>query len=304
MKIALTSYATGKFLPYQKELNESATRWGIAEIFSYGRGELEDSEFYRENKSILDEPCGAGLWAWKPFFILKALEHLGEGDLLLYCDSGSRIVQDPSPLFKIGTEQPAGLVLFDARPLTNRQFTKRECFVEMGCDREEYWDATKVIATALLVRKCSSSLKMIEEWQGFCRARAAIANERVHPEILELPGYIQHRNDQSILSVLAKKYNLETYRNPSHWGDYLKLPAFRVKKEKIKSPFGLPLGIKKYAREPQANSPYGTVFEFNRLLNLEHKETYDQSLAKPVARRRGPVGLLILLKRIFSGKKR
>lgn len=31
---------------------------------------------------------GAGFWVWKPFIILKELEHLEEGDYLLYTDAG------------------------------------------------------------------------------------------------------------------------------------------------------------------------------------------------------------------------
>lgn len=33
---------------------------------------------------------GAGFWVWKPFIILKELEHLEEGDYLLYTDAGAR----------------------------------------------------------------------------------------------------------------------------------------------------------------------------------------------------------------------
>ena len=32
------------------------------------------------------------------------------------------------------------------------------------------------------------------------------------------PYYIGHREDQSIFSILTKKYNLIGYRNPSQWG--------------------------------------------------------------------------------------
>lgn len=31
---------------------------------------------------------GAGYWVWKPFIILKELEHLQDGDYLLYTDAG------------------------------------------------------------------------------------------------------------------------------------------------------------------------------------------------------------------------
>lgn len=272
MKVSLVSYSTGKWLPLHAELNESATRWGITRHFSYGRADLEKTEYYRANRAILDEPCGAGYWAWKPFFICEALRELEEGEILLYCDAGSLIVGDPAPLLEICALQPQGLVLFDARPLTNLQFTKRDCFIQLGCDRKEYWDANKVIATLLVIRNCSSSRAFLAEWLKFCQDPIAVTNARsTHPE---LRGFIQHRSDQSILGVLAAKHGIETFRNPTLWGNFLKLPEYRVPGEPVLSPYGLPLGITDYAKTPQLNSPYGTLFIINRLPNYENKEPY------------------------------
>ena len=33
--------------------------------------------------------------------------------------------------------------------------------------------------------------------------------------------FIEHRHDQSILSLLTKKYNIESFRDPSNWGNSL-----------------------------------------------------------------------------------
>lgn len=272
MNASLVSYSTGKWLPLHAELNASASRWGITRHFTYGRGDLEKTDYYRANRAILDEPCGAGYWAWKPFFICEALRELAEGDILFYCDAGSLIVEDPAPLAEICARQPQGLVLFDSRPLTNRQFTKRDCFVQLGCDRREYWNAPKVIATLLVIRNCSFSRDFLSEWLKFCQDPIAVTNARsTHSE---LRGFIQHRSDQSILSVLAAKHRIETFRNPTLWGNFLKMPEYRVAGEPVLSPYGLPLGITDYAQTPQLNSPYGTLFIINRLPNYENKEPY------------------------------
>ena len=58
--VSLVSYSSGKFVPLQAELNESARQWGISRIFSYGRADLEKTEYYRANRALLDEPCGGG----------------------------------------------------------------------------------------------------------------------------------------------------------------------------------------------------------------------------------------------------
>jgi len=274
MTLALASYATGKFLPLQKELHESASRQGITQHFAYNRDDLTQTAYYKANRSILDEPCGAGFWAWKPFFILETLAQLKEDDVLFYCDAGSLFLQDPTPLTEICQRHPQGLVLFDARPLTNRAFTKRDCFVRLGCDAPEFWDSTKVIATLLVVRKGAASLAFLAEWLHHCQDRAAITDDPSTSGLRELKGYRQHRWDQSILSVLAAKHQLETFRSPTKWGNFLKLPAFREAGEEIVSPYDLPPKITAYADQPQANSPYGTIFLINRLPNFDHKKPY------------------------------
>lgn len=270
--VHLVSYATPNFESVRQELNLSANQFGISNHFSYATTDLRNSEFYSQNRSILDETCGAGYWAWKPYFILQAMGHLCEGDTLFYCDAGTLFTDSPSPLIDICKSTADGIVLFDARPLTNRQFTKRDCFVRMDCDAPKYWDANKVIATILVMRKCAAVVGFLREWLRYCCDRAVITED---PNIYgknDLRGFLQHRSDQAILSVLAAKYSLETFRNPTVWGNFLKLPQFRIDGEPVPSPFNLVPSIRDYSDHPQENSPYGTLFIINRQPNMTGKK--------------------------------
>jgi len=271
-RVYLTSYATERFAKVQQDLNISAIKNGICNIITYQESDLKKSDYYQKNRSILDEVCGAGYWAWKPYFILEALHHLEENDILFYCDSGSAFLQSPMPLIKLCEEHSQGMILFDARPLTNRQFTKRDCFVKMECDTKEYWNAKKVIATLLVVKKTDFSQYFLQEWLRYCQDRAAITDDPNECGLDNLEGYLQHRWDQAILSVLAGKYNIETFRNPTFHGNFLKIPEYRVKNELITSPYYLPPNVSSYSSTPQINSPYGTIFEINRLPNYLGKQ--------------------------------
>jgi len=272
MRVYLTSYATERFQGVQCDLNVSAIQFGIPNILSYTDLDLRSSEYYGQNRSILDEVCGAGYWAWKPYFIIEALSHLQDDDILFYCDAGSLFVASPDPLIELCSRHPQGIILFDARPLTNHQFSKRDCFVRMGCDEPKYWNHTKVIATILLLRKCIFTLSVLREWLHYCCDRAVITNDPSVCGLPELPGFLQHRNDQAILSVLATKHALETFRNPTLWGNFLKLAAFRVPGEPVVSPYNLLPEIRDYAEVSQQNSPYGTIFVINRLPNWVGKK--------------------------------
>src|SRR4051794_35427337 len=177
MRVFLVSYATPRFENVQRELVASAVEWNIRNILSYDESYLHGTEFYAANKELLDELCGAGFWAWKPFLILEALSHIDEGDILFYCDAGSAFVASPDALIELCRKDSQGLILFDARPLTNRQFTKRDCFVRLGCDEAKHWNATKVIATVLVIRKTEFALNLVTEWQCFCEDRRAVTHE-------------------------------------------------------------------------------------------------------------------------------
>lgn len=287
-RVYLMSYATERFAGVQRDLNISAIQWGVSNILTYREGDLHASEYYLNNKSILDEVCGAGYWAWKPYFVLKALEQLREGDILFYCDAGSLFVDSPAPLIRLCENHRQGMILFDARPLTNRQFTKRDCFVKLGCDGPDYWDAKMVIATIFVIRKIPPATDFLHEWLCHCQDRAAITDDPNVCGLGDLPGYLQHRWDQAILSVLGAKHKLETFRNPTVWGNFLKLPEFRICGEQVASPYNLPPHIDSYEQVPQANSPYGTIFVINRLPNYMGKNPIkfqETSSGKPLVKR-------------------
>jgi hypothetical protein len=272
MRTFLVSYATASFAKVRSDLNKSAIDWGVENIFSFTEADLHRSEFYHRHQPVLDEICGAGYWAWKPYFISEALTVLNDGDILIYADAGCAFLESPQPLISLCANQARGLVLFDARPLSNRQFTKRDCFVRMGCDAAPYWDAPKVIATVLLVRKTTETTAFIAEWLQYCTDRACVSDDANICGLANLDGFLQHRWDQAILSVLAAKHQLETFRNPSEWGNFLKMPSFRRPGERIVSPYAIPPPVNDYWATPQENSSYGTIFAFNRQPNYVGKK--------------------------------
>ena len=80
-----------------------------------------------------------------------------------------------------------------------------------------------------------------------------------------LPEFKDHRHDQSILSLLAKKHNVEMFRDPSQWGNPHKRPSARQKNEMLPFP---------YSDEPFLNSPYGTLLNHHRRRSLTLKRIF------------------------------
>ena len=87
--IHLISYASGHpvWIQNQRTLAYSALSHNFKSIHSFGPEDL-DAQFLQDNKEILSDPVGAGLWLWKPQIILQTLNKVPENDLVMYADVG------------------------------------------------------------------------------------------------------------------------------------------------------------------------------------------------------------------------
>lgn len=281
-KVYLNSFSTPDFRPYLKDMVRSAKRFGVRNCICYDLRDLHKSEFFSRHAETFSHKTGFGYWLWKPYFVNEALKKLKEGDILFYVDAASLFIDDPKPLIDIARTSESGIVTFDGWPLTNGQWTKRDAFINAGCDSPEYWNANKVIATVFLIRKTEFTSRFFAEWLSECEKFGSISDfPNVHGKPNQ-PDFVAHRMDQSILAILIKKYQIQTFRNPSKWGNFLKLEKFRVPGEHLTLSYLYEPVITTYHEEPYQNSVYGTIFEFNRRVNHPKKSGRLEMLKRPL----------------------
>lgn len=225
MKKILISFATNpKWYRAQSLLNESAKKGGFDGVINYtdkGR-EWEFASKYAD----ISTTRGYGYWQWKPIILLDALSKVSDGDIVAYIDSGNVILNNLDYIFDKCNE--TGMVLFENRDGNyewrshkNNEWTKRDCFVLMNCDSAEYYNAPQVDGSYQFYKKTPEIIKFLEEYKSYCENENIISDL---PNITKdnLPEYIEHRHDQSILSLMAVKYNISLLPEPSEWGNYLK----------------------------------------------------------------------------------
>jgi hypothetical protein len=209
----LVNYADENFKNQQEFLNK--IHGEDFNLQSYTRSWLETTDFYQENKEILNDKVGAGWWIWKPYVILETMKNAQEGDLIVYCDCGDMF----SPGLKsyvqssIGEEDLCLLLVGNSK---NKEFTKRDCFVLMDCDEEDYWNSAQLEAGFMVWKVSEKSKEIVSEWLRYCKDPRIINNDSsVLKE--ELPEFKEHRNDQSIITNLAVREGLSVggpeYRN-------------------------------------------------------------------------------------------
>jgi len=156
-------------------------------------------------KLIQDYRKGFGLWFWKPILIQHALSTRSDIDVWVYADSGCEISLFGTNRFynylKLSVSTGA---LFFSIPFRERSWTKHSLFKSLNVSEEDS-NTCQVQATFFIVRNQENVLNLIDSW-------TSLVTEHNYENLLEPPkgenskeGFIEHRHDQSLLSILVKK---------------------------------------------------------------------------------------------------
>jgi len=183
-----------------------------------------DREFFEKNIDILKQKRGAGYWLWKPYFIKKVLDSSNDGDIVCYVDSGNIFLNDPSFLYD-KLDENDGIILFDNRDgvqngesAKNYISCKKDSFVLMGCDSYEYIYGKHLNASYQIYRKNNKTINFVNEYLNVCQ-NINILTDTPNQHGSNYNGYYDHRHDQSVLSLLAIKHNVNPLVDPSEWGN-------------------------------------------------------------------------------------
>lgn len=175
-------------------LHGLCSQWGLP-FLSYSREWLETTEFYRSNRKILDVPKGNGYWIWKPYIIKHSLE---TAENVIYLDSSVIPYGKSSIMDVLGRTTLVGAL---ATSYSQKDWTKRSCFRNMGCDEPKYWNSVQVWAGVVTARREGTWL--IDEWLVNCTVEDTVSDA---PSSDNFESFVDHRHDQSILTNLLIKY--------------------------------------------------------------------------------------------------
>jgi len=159
-----------------------------------------DDIFYQMNGEILDAPKGCGYWAWKPYIIRERLNEIHDGDYIIYTDAGVSLVKDPTPLLKQIDNK--GVLVFDMK-FRLGEYTKGDTFFWINKNHDyQYVDERLCMGGVIMVKKCKFSVSFINKWLYWCFYKNIITDEP-STKLKDPLGFIEHRHDQSILSLLV-----------------------------------------------------------------------------------------------------
>lgn len=188
---------------------------GFDKVIEYSPNDI-DCEFKKDNKDILAHERGNGLWLWKPYFILKTLETVEDDDTVFYCDSAAFFVRSANAVFEVLKNQD---IWISTLPLIEKQFTQPSTFEVMKCGEERYYETPQFSGSFIAFRKSRWSLNFVKEWLKYCCNADILDCDPQKESVIrkQHPYFISHREDQSIISLLAKKNNIKGYQDPSQY---------------------------------------------------------------------------------------
>ena len=250
----IVTYANKKFINSIDYLEQSLKTYDV-KLLKYTDADLPPS-FRSSQKKHFKVTRGGGYWVWKPYIILDALSKINHNDMLLYMDSGVAAIDDVTILFNYFNNLNQDIVLFQNHGLQNQSWTKRDCFILMGCDNDHFYYKDQINAALQLYKNNINSIKFLNEYLEFCKNYDIISDNvsKIKPNFI---SFVEHRHDQSILTNLAIKYNFKVFRNPTQFGNHFLDDAF------ISDNTMYTYGFKKF-KVPFPDSNYPQIFDHHR----------------------------------------
>jgi hypothetical protein len=111
-----------------------------------------------------------------------------------------------------------------------KKYTKRDAFILLGADLPFYTDTYQYMATIQIYKKSKFTEKFVEEVLYYSQDKRIITDD---PNTLGLNNYkefIENRHDQTILSILTKKYGQADSGRTN-------MEIEKIKTQKIQMPF-------------------------------------------------------------------
>ena len=213
--LRILTFGKGNFVPSQHRLAQHLSSIGIENQVHLTDQDL-DAYFLARYSDILLHKKGYGYCIWKPYLILKELMTLKEGEVLLYIDS----TDFPVPVFfdivvdYFKDPRENREYLFLNRGFKHGDWTKRDTFVLMNCDTEEFHNHVQLEAGIVGLKKTKFTIKLVEEWLHHCSDSRILTEAPNVCGLPNLPSFQEHRYDQSVLTNLVVREKLPSYRLP------------------------------------------------------------------------------------------
>jgi FkbM family methyltransferase len=179
---------------------------------------LYDEEYLRNDKEfwdmhgdfILQNKRGYGYMVWKSYVIKKTIENMNDGDILFFSDAGCEIDIRKKYAFFDCFDYAKSDGIVGSNMCFEYEFNKMDLVLRLDANTSYYLNTGQRQSGAILFCINSQIRKLVDEWYTVgCDHHMLNDDDSVAPN---LPGFKEHRHDQSVYSLLTKKYNIYSHK--------------------------------------------------------------------------------------------
>ena len=229
------SFGNQKFIKSINRIKNEAMSFNIFDnILTYNDESLKTNfpDFWSTHGNFINNNSrGYGYWIWKSFLVLKTLESMNENDILVYADAGCELnnngINQLKKYFEIVKNSKFGILSFSLT-FPEKQWTKMDLFNELGMNTYEHLNNKQLMATSFILKKCNHTMKLVKEWYKYSSIYHLIDDSESNAKNDDM--FCEHRHDQSIFSLIRKKYGTEIIFNEvDFYNNFSPIKSKRIK---------------------------------------------------------------------------
>ena len=220
VKYHFITFATPDYMSFAENNVQSALEVGKFDTAKIYTMDDIDNDFKIKNVELLKYKRLAGYAVWKPYIILKKLLEIDDDDILCYNDSKYIWLTDVRNMeTQLLNSTNMGVYLNKPNSIRyiEKQWSKGDAFVLMNM----YYDinsknSPQAWSGFILLRKKFNSIRFIGEWLTYNQdfRIASDSSTKIAPND---PSFVENRHDQTILSLLCKKWGIHMHFLDKNW---------------------------------------------------------------------------------------
>lgn len=225
-KLILVSFADRRYRNSLKRLEQQTKDFPFDERYFLTQDNCLTKVYWRRLKPWLYRR-GYGFWSWKASIVKDFFNRLDEGDLLFWSDAGLYWNDTPKAKKKfceyIGMLAGVNDILTFSQPTIEQEWTKGDVLAALGAyDNEDICKTPQFLGGLFLIKKTKRTVELVDRWVELVDLKKELVTDK-RSVMPNKEGFIEHRHDQSIFSVLVKKYphveiaSSETHASDNNW---------------------------------------------------------------------------------------
>lgn len=211
--VRMITFSDGEKFKSDRIMEQAYFSGYFKECVAYSPNDFENS-FIQKHKNFIDNnKRGYGYWIWKPYFILRNLAAMKNGDYLIWLDSGSTVnIDNPKKVKEYYEKLENHDMLMFRIHHDEKTWAKMDTVLDI-IDKLNKKDGVNYVfqkepkqrtGGMIMMKKTLTTMSIIELWYNIaCNyhllddSPSIVANDS---------SFKEHRHDQTILSVISKFY--------------------------------------------------------------------------------------------------